>query len=155
VRRVHHHLFPAPHPESTSDEDISTPTTGKRKRRSKSAITYRNLVFKRRRAADRKRAKDDAAVKVRPSIRERHTASTAPINVPSFSLDGKVPAKTGYIGVRDSKTNKRVYTLREMVGEGSKFNFNLIEWDGRYALDIIYCLLCLHDAGYHAQSLTR
>jgi hypothetical protein len=56
--------------EWASDGDKSTSTTGKQKRRSKSAITYRNLVFKRRRAADRKCAKDDAAVKVRPSIRE-------------------------------------------------------------------------------------
>jgi hypothetical protein len=64
-----------------------------------------------------------------PSMRERHT-SAVPISVPSFSLDTKVPAQTGYLGMRDVKTNKRVYKLHELVGDGSKFKFNVVEWDG-------------------------
>jgi cytoskeletal protein RodZ len=120
--------------ESESSSDAGDTHTGstasqKRKRKSKSKIAYKKLAFKKRRAADRQGAKDDVDVKVRASIRERHT-STAPINVPSFSLDTKVPARTGYVAMRDVKANKKVYKLHELVGEGSKFKFNLVEWDG-------------------------
>jgi hypothetical protein len=95
-------------------------------------IAYRKLAFKKCRAADRQRIKDrlDPEVNVRPSIRERHTTSTTPINVP-FSLDTKVPAKSGYIAIRDQSGNKQVHKLEQMVGEGSKFHFDLVEWDGK------------------------
>src|SRR5882762_5227877 len=43
------------------------------------------------------------SMSVRPSIRERHVASATPIDVPLFSIDAKVPAETGYIGIRDPK----------------------------------------------------
>jgi hypothetical protein len=94
-------------------------------------VAYKKLAFKKRRAADRQRAKDDVNADVPPSIRKRHTTSSAPINVPTFGLDEKVPAKTGYVGVRDAKASKRVYRLNEMVGERSRFKFNLVEWDGK------------------------
>jgi hypothetical protein len=35
------------------------------------------------------------------------------------------------VGVRDAKASKRVYRLNEMVGERSRFKFNLVEWDGK------------------------
>ena len=96
-------------------------------------IAYKKLAFKRRRAADRLHAKNslDLAVKVRPSIRQRHVADSTPIAIPSFSLDAKNVAKTGYVGIRDKKKSKKVYKLGEMIGERSKFNFNLVEWDGK------------------------
>jgi hypothetical protein len=114
---------------SSSDTDTCDLATQKRKRKSKSRIAYKKLAFKKRRAADRRGAKDDIDVSIKPSIRGRHT-SAAPINVPSFSLDTKVPARTGYVAMRDLKANKRVYKLQELVGEESKFKFNLVEWDG-------------------------
>ena len=114
---------------SSSDTDTCDLATQKRKRKSKSKIAYKKLAFKKRRAADRRGAKDDIGANVRPSIRERHT-SAAPISVPSFSLDTKVPARTGYVAMRDLKANKRVYKLQELVGEESKLKFNLVEWDG-------------------------
>jgi hypothetical protein len=128
--------------ESGPDSDTATPATHKRKRKSKATIAYKKLAFKKRRAADRQRAKDDLDpnVKVRPSIRKRHTASATPINVPSFSIDTKVPAQTGYVAIRDPKANKQVYKLGEMVGEGSKFRFNLVEWDGKYVLSFTLSL---------------
>jgi hypothetical protein len=119
--------------ESAPDSDTAGPTTHKRKHKSKATIAYKKLAFKKRRAADRQRAKDglDPDVNVRPSIRKRHVAPATPIDVPSFTIDAKVPAKTAYVGVRDPKATKRVYGLGEMVGEGSKFKFNLVEWDGK------------------------
>jgi hypothetical protein len=114
--------------EPSSDADTST---RKRKKKSKSRIAYKKLAFKRRRAADRQSTKDDIEASVRPSIRERHTASANPINVPSFNLDTKTAAKTGYVGVRDSRASKQVYSLNELIGGGSKFKFNLVEWDGK------------------------
>jgi hypothetical protein len=141
----------------SSAVDTSIPGSQKCKRKSKSQIAYKKLAFKKRRAADRQSAKCDIAVEVRPSIRERHTASSTPINVPSFSLDAKTPAKTGYVGIRDSNASKRVYALKEMVGVGSKFNFNLVEWDGKYCVH--HCLYSLYshlrDAGHHAQLLIK
>jgi hypothetical protein len=128
--------------ELSSDADTSTPATQKCKRKSKSKIAYKKLAFKRRRAADRQNAKDDADVNVRPSMRARHTTTT-PVDVPTFSLDTKTPAKTGYVGIRDPNASKRVYTLSEMVGEGSRFNFNLVEWDGKYVCAIFASLSTL------------
>jgi hypothetical protein len=108
-------------------------------------------MFKRRCAVDRQISKADAGVKVKPSLHEWHTASSTPINIPSFSLDTKTPAKTGYVGTRNPKASKRIYTLLEMVGVGSKFNFNLVEWDGKYVYHFVYFYPCLRDAGYLAQ----
>jgi hypothetical protein len=115
--------------EPPSDDDTSSRKPNKKK--SKSKIEYKKLAFKKRRAADRQGAKSDIEVKVRPSLLERHTASSTPVSVPSFSLDAKTAAKSGYVGIRDSKASKRVYRLGEIVGEGSKFKFNLLEWDGK------------------------
>jgi hypothetical protein len=70
-------------------------------------------------------------VDVQPSICRRHTASAITIGVPSFSMDMRIPARTGYVGIRDSKVSRRTYHLSEMVGEGSGFNFNLVEWNGK------------------------
>jgi hypothetical protein len=114
--------------ELSSDDDTSS---RKRKKKSKSKIAYKKLAFKKRRAADRRGAKDNIEVTVRPSLRERHTASSTPVSVPSFSLDTKTAAKTGYVGIRDSNASKKVYKLSEVIGEGSKFKFNLLEWDGK------------------------
>ena len=94
-------------------------------------VTYKKLAFKKRQATDRQRAKDNAETNVPLSIRKRHTASSTPINVPMFGLDEKVPAKTGYVGVRDVKASKHIHRLNEMVGECSRFKFNLVEWDGK------------------------
>lgn len=107
------------------------PPVANSKKKSKSKIEYKKLAFKRRRAADRQGAKGDIEVKVKPSLRERHTASSTPVSVPSFSMDAKTASKTGYVGIRDSKVTKQLYKLSEMVGEGSKFKFNLLEWDGK------------------------
>jgi hypothetical protein len=114
--------------EPSSDDDAPC---RKRRSKSKSKIAYKKLAFKKRRAADRRGAKDDIEAKVRPSLRERHTESSTPVTVPSFSLDTKTAAKTGYVGIRDLKASKRLYKLSELVGEGSKFKFNLLEWDGK------------------------
>ena len=73
----------------------------------------------------------DPDANIAPSLRKHHVASATPITILIFSLDTKVPTKTGYIGTRDSQTSKNIYELGELVGETSTFNFNLIEWDGK------------------------
>ena len=117
--------------EPGSESDTATPPAPKRKRKSRAAVSYKKLAFKRRRAASRQLAKECPDVDVQPSMCKRHTASATPIGIPSFSMDMKIPAKTGYVGIRDPKASKRVYRLSEMVGGGSKFNFNCVEWDGK------------------------
>jgi hypothetical protein len=122
--------------------DTSIPGSQKGKQKSKSQIAYKKLAFKKCWAADRQSAKCDIAVEVRPSIHERHTTTSTPINVPSFSLDVKTPAKTGYVGIRDSNASKHIYALKKMVEVGSKFNFYLMEWDGKYCVH--HCLYSLY-----------
>ena len=118
--------------EPSSDADACALTAQKRKWKSKSRVAYKKLASKKHWVANRQNAKHDAYVNVQPSMRDRHTTTT-PVDVPTFSLDTKTPAKTGYVGIRDPNASKRVYTLSEMVGERSKFDFNLVEWDGKYA----------------------
>ena len=118
------------------------------------ALGYQKLAFKKHRAADRQCKKDtlDPDFNVTPSLRERHVASATPISIPIFSLDTKVPAKTGYIGVRDAKASKKVYKLGELVGETSRFNFNLIEWDGKFVPFLcLIALASLRDTEYPVQ----
>jgi hypothetical protein len=119
--------------EMATDADDGPQATRKRKRKSKSKIVYQKLASKRHRAIDRLRKKEtlDPDINIAPSLRKRHVASATPISIPVFSLETKVPAKTGYVAIRDSKASKRVYTLGELVGEASRFNFNLVEWDGK------------------------
>ena len=38
---------------------------------------------------------------------------------------------TGYIGLRE-QNSKKTFTLEELVGERSKFNLQLVGWDGMY-----------------------
>jgi hypothetical protein len=96
-------------------------------------IAYKKLTFNQCQAADRQCTKDslDPDVNVHPSIHMRHVASTTPIDVPLFSIDAKVPAKMGYIGICDPKATKWAYRLGEMVGDDLKFEFNHVEWDGK------------------------
>ena len=60
-------------------------------------------------------------------------------NVDIDSCDSGSPS-----GIRDAKTSKKVYKLRELVGEASRFNLNLVEWDGKY----IHCLCLLYHHPY-------
>jgi hypothetical protein len=137
--------------EPASDANPSTSGPCKRKRKTKSKISYKKLMFKKRWAADGQIAKGDIEVKVRPGMGKRHTSSPTPINALLFNLDTKTPAKTGYIGVHDTKTSKRIYELSKMVGVGSRFNFNLVEWDGKHVHPLFHLYLPLHDAGYRAR----
>jgi len=116
---------------SGSESDTAALPTHKGKRKSKAAVAYKKLAFKRRRAVARQHAKGNPDIDVQPSMRKRHTASATPIRVPSFSMGMKIPAKTGYVGIRDPKASKKVYRQNEMAGEGSRFSFNLVEWDGK------------------------
>jgi hypothetical protein len=39
--------------------------------------------------------------------------------------------RAGFTAIRDSTGIKRVYSLDDMVGDGSRFHFKLKTWDGR------------------------
>ncbi|KZP02401.1 hypothetical protein FIBSPDRAFT_970041 [Athelia psychrophila] len=68
--------------------------------------------------------------------------------------------KTGYQGARDKGGVKRVYTLPELVGEGSKFGFDLRKWDGKAPIPVLdelgrvfaACIGQPNDAGWSAVS---
>ena len=118
------------------DSDTATPTTLKQKHKSKATIAYKKLAFKKHHAANRQCAKNNLNpnANVQPSICKWHTTSATPISVPSFSIDVKAPAKMAYVGIQDAGASRWVYWLGEMVGDRLKFEFNLVEWDGRYIL---------------------
>jgi hypothetical protein len=117
--------------EPGSESDTAAPPTLRWRCKSRAAAAYKKLAFKRHRDALRQLAKESPGVDVQPSIRRHHAASAIPIGVPSFRMDMRILARTGYVGIRASKASRRTYHLSEMVGEGSGFNFNLVEWDGK------------------------
>ena len=41
-------------------------------------------------------------------------------------------ASTGFVGLNDGSCSKTLYTLEQLVGEGSRLRFRLHRWDGRY-----------------------
>lgn len=49
----------------------------------------------------------------------------------SLSIDASNMTSTGYIGLRE-QNSKKTFTLEELVGERSKFNLQLVGWDGMY-----------------------
>lgn len=70
---------------------------------------------------------DVRAKKVEIRAEEMNTGSQAPA-----ALEANA-ASTGYVGLNDSDSrNSRATSLEELVGEGSKYGFKYVQWDGVY-----------------------
>lgn len=79
-------------------------------------------------------AEDAQSHTVRASIAKRRLRAAAPIQV-AFKLAEQKVSAPAYVGLPDAKVVKgeeREYSLEEMVGEGSAFNFGYFAWDGAY-----------------------
>jgi hypothetical protein len=48
-----------------------------------------------------------------------------------ISIQATDMASTAYVGLR-AQHSKKIYGLEELVGQGSKFGFQLVPWDGVY-----------------------
>ena len=79
---------------------------------------------------EQKRAVPFGEYAVKPSVLNRHVRPAAAIQSELKTKKLK-HTKNAWTGARDKGGYKRVFTLDEMVGEGSIFNFRLERWDGR------------------------
>jgi hypothetical protein len=115
-----HH--PIPGSTSLPTDGISKASFRQRKR------SHKNWA-KRRQAE----ARDTGYAPHRESIEralQKHVKPSNPVKTKT-SIQATNMASTGYVGLR-KQNSKKVYALVELVGEGSKFHFQLVPWDGMY-----------------------
>lgn len=101
----------------------------------KSARKLWKQMRDRQRAREKKvrqaEARSQAALVSKRALAARHLAAAAEPQKTGFATASMPHVKTGYQGARDKGGAKRVYTLPELVGEASKFGFDLRKWDGK------------------------
>ena len=88
---------------------------------------------KAKRAMQRLEAKKSAPhgfYAVKPAVLNRHVRHATAITTKLDAQRLKC-TKNGWTGARDKGGHGRIFTLDEMVGEGSRFKFRLERWDGR------------------------
>jgi hypothetical protein len=66
---------------------------------------------------------------VKLAVKRNYIENAVPIAI-NFDSNDFQTTSTGYTGKGGPK-HKRIHTLGEMVGEGSKYNFQLEKWDGQ------------------------
>jgi hypothetical protein len=67
---------------------------------------------------------------IRPATVKKHVAHADPVST-ALNASDLPAASTGYTAVLEKTHGKKVYRLEELVGEGSKFGFELRQWDGK------------------------
>ncbi|KAL1684834.1 hypothetical protein GGG16DRAFT_67535 [Schizophyllum commune] len=118
------------------------PPRGHKKR----ARERNHALRKRRRQEAQVPAEDASDSEVRASTRRKHIDPALPIPT-KLQLTGVRVTKTGYTAARDKPAPHRVYRLDELVGPNSKFQFDLVTWQGRNARpfvdndDVVFGLL--------------
>jgi hypothetical protein len=98
---------------------------------SKASFRKKNRSHKNRAKRRKAEAHDLGYAPHRESVKRglhKHVAPSNPLKT-SLSIDASNMASTGYIGLRE-QNSKKIFTLEELVGEKSKFHFQLIGWDG-------------------------
>jgi hypothetical protein len=90
---------------------------------------------KRKRDRAEQRKEREAGVQsheVRPASRKKHVHGSKPADA-KLELADIPTSAPGYIGLRDAQELKdeTAYKLDDLVGENSRFKFNLQKWDGR------------------------
>jgi hypothetical protein len=63
--------------------------------------------------------------------KRRHIDPSEPMQT-SFDLADQQVSHGAYVGWRDEPLKTKTPSLSEMVGEASKYSFNLVKWDARY-----------------------
>lgn len=107
------------------------------KRQSQNAVQKAKKRGKVRRDTHRREhqvAEDAQSHTVRASIAQRRLRAAAPIQM-AFTLAGQKVSAPAYVGLPDAKVvrgEEREYSLEEMVGAGSTFDFGYFAWDGMY-----------------------
>ncbi|KAJ3828635.1 hypothetical protein F5880DRAFT_1608305 [Lentinula raphanica] len=109
------------------------PKSQSRKRHSKNQ-SKRNK--KKRRLEEPKNA---ASILPRSAATTRHVTAAVPIPSQFTTLTDAKVASTGYVGLRtvEPDTDGQEFSLSDLVGSQSKFDFNLIEWNAKQTMPII------------------
>jgi hypothetical protein len=67
---------------------------------------------------------------VRPKAQKKYAKKADFVFTSTETAQSKVTS-TGYTGVDDRERSEVAYELDDLVGENSRFKFDLLEWDGR------------------------
>jgi hypothetical protein len=66
----------------------------------------------------------------RPRIKAKYINNATFIES-SISMEASGVTKTGFTALKDKNSSKKLYKLKDLVGEKSDFKFRLQEWDGQ------------------------
>jgi len=114
--------------ENLSDQTPSTRPTSQRDRRKarKKSQSHAN------RSRQRQDARDASSASLKPRIQRRLNTlgASEPLRTEIDSAQSS-HINTGFTGLDNRERHKKLYSLEELVGEGSKFGFKLQTWDGR------------------------
>jgi len=69
--------------------------------------------------------------KPRSSTYNKYVATATPIVTPMSTATARV-AKSAFVGLDDRIRSQTAHKLEDVVGEGSRYNFTLQTWDGRF-----------------------
>ena len=97
-------------------------------------LAYRKAKGKAReklKAQQRRDAAPYGDFAVKPRLVNKHLRRAEMPIRSTFNANDMPHASTAYVGKRDSGGAGRVFRLEELVGKGSKYEFELRKWDGR------------------------
>jgi hypothetical protein len=95
---------------------------------------YRKAKGKAREKVKAQQRKDAAPYgdfAVKPRLVNKHIKKPGTTIRTSINAGNLPHTSTAYLGMRDSSGSRKVFQLEELVGEGSKYRFELRKWDGR------------------------
>ena len=104
--------------------------TGTSKRKAKLKRTSKTRRDRGR--ANKKASKSFAAYKTTSRLISRHVDSSHQITCDTAASELKNIASTGFVGLDDGSRSKVVYKLEDLVGDQSRFRFQLHRWCGGY-----------------------
>lgn len=102
-----------------------------RQEKKKARLHLRNRKWRKKKRAEQNEAVDSYHTP-RTGSRKKYVDNAVPIEC-KLDAEGSKATTSGYTGVNGGSGSKKAWSLSEMTGEGSKWKFRLIKWDGRYA----------------------
>jgi len=127
---MHTHQTHSLNPEIPTRAPSSAPPTdatgAERQKAKKKAQSHAN----RKKSRQMAREGAYANIKVRPECTAKFVNSSTPISTESETKNAS-RVSTGYTGRDDGGCSSKLYTLDELIGEESKFGFQLQKWNGK------------------------
>jgi hypothetical protein len=104
-------------------------TSKKRNRTTKSRNKKQSHDNRKRKRESRREEREEQPYQVRDATRKKHVETSKPLDA-NLNLKDVPIASTGYVGTW-SPAERVSYTLDDLVGKDSRFQFDLVEWDGK------------------------